>query len=173
VEATPAGAVIVLPNNSNVVLTAEQAAGLSDKDVRVLPTTTVQEGLSAIVAYDAGATIDANAEAMRQAAENVASGEVTRASRDVELDGVAVRKGAWLGLAGGRAIASGDDLDHVVDAVVATLLDGERHVLTVLTGDDAPDAEALRARLAAAHPEVEIDVHDGGQPHYPLLLSAE
>ena len=173
IEATPATAVIVLPNNANVVLTAEQAAGLATKPVRVVPTTTVQAGLAAIVAYNPERAVKENEAEMLRAQERVASGEVTRASRDVELDGVDVRKGAWLGLADGRAVASGDDFDEVVDAVVAELLGGERELLTILTGDDAPDGEALRARLAAAHQGVEVEVHDGGQPHYPLLLAAE
>jgi dihydroxyacetone kinase-like predicted kinase len=139
----------------------------------VLPTTSVQAGLAAIVAYNPERAMGENETEMQRAQEHVASGEVTRASRDVELDGVPVRKGAWLGLADGRAVSSGDDFDLVVDAVVAALLDGERELLTILTGDDAPDAEELRARLAGAHPEVEVEVHEGGQPHYPLLLSAE
>jgi fatty acid kinase len=173
IEATPATAVIVLPNNTNVVLTAEQAAALSSKPVRVLSTTTVQAGLAAIVAYDPQRPVDENERLMLRAQEGVATGEVTRASRDVSLDGIDVRKGAWLGLADGRAVASGDDFDEVVDAVVATLLEGGRELLTILTGDDAPDAEALRVRLSDANPGIEVEVHDGGQPHYPLLLSAE
>jgi DAK2 domain fusion protein YloV len=173
VEATPAASVIVLPNNSNVVLTAEQAAALASKPVHVLPTTTVQAGLAALVAYDPERALDENVDEMWEAQESVATGEVTRASRDVELDGIEVRKASWLGLANGRAIASGDDLDGVVDAVVVALLAGERGLLTILTGDDAPDMDRLLARLAEAHPGIEIEVHQGDQPHYPLLLSAE
>ncbi len=173
IEATPATAVIVLPNNKNVVPSAEQAAGLASKPVRVVPTTSVQAGLAAIVAYDPERSVEENEEAMLRVGEGVATGEITRASRDVELDGVAVRKGSWLGLANGRAVGSGDDFDAVVDAVVETLLDGGREILTILTGSEAPDGDELRERLAAAHPGVEVEVHEGGQPHYPLLLGAE
>ena len=110
---------------------------------------------------------------MRDAIAGLATGEIARASRDATVDGVEVREGDWLGLVDGSAVASGDDIDEVVDAVVGALLDGGRGLLTVLTGDDAPDVDALRRRIATAHPSVEVDVHDGGQPHYPLLLSAE
>ena len=98
---------------------------------------------------------------------------MTTASRDVELDGVAVRKGSWLGLVDGVAVASGDDLEEVTEVVVERLLDGGREVLTILTGADDPALDELLARVRDRHPRVEIDVHPGGQPHYPLLLSAE
>jgi fatty acid kinase len=173
VEATPATEVIVLPNNSNVVLAAEQAAGLVDRPVRVVPSDSVPSGLAAIVRYLPSSSADENEQAMRDALESVVTGEVTVASRDVELDGVSVREGAWLGLADGSAVCSGDDFALVADAVVERLLDGGREVLTVLTGDGAPPLEAFLAAISERHPEVEVEVHAGGQPHYPLLLSAE
>lgn len=173
IEATPATEVIVLPNNKNVILSAEQAAGLVDKPVLVVPTRTVQAGLAAMVAYDPERSGAENARAMQEAQEAVATGEVTVASRDVELDGVAVRKGAWLGLAEGAAIASGDDFEQVADAVVERLLNGDRELLTILTGADEPALDGLLARIEQRHPRVEVEVHEGGQPHYPLLLSAE
>ena len=173
VEATPAAEVIVLPNNSNVLLTAEQAALLASKPVRVVPTTSVPAGLAAIVRFIPSASAQKNEEAMLDALASVATGEVTIASRDVELDGVHVRKGAWLGLADGVAVASGDDFEPVAEAVVERLLGGGRALLTILTGADDPPLDALLARLGAEHPSVGVEVHAGGQPHYPLLLSAE
>jgi hypothetical protein len=110
---------------------------------------------------------------MLDAIEQVATGEVTRASRDVELDGVDVRKGAWLGLADGAAVASSPDFEAVATAVAERLLDGGREVLTLLTGEDEPELDGLLRLLQERHPTVELDVHPGGQPHYPLLLSAE
>jgi DAK2 domain fusion protein YloV len=173
IDGTPASEVIVLPNNSNVVLTAEQAAGLAAKPVRVVPSRSVQAGLAAIVRYIATATAAENEAAMLEALDAVATGEVTLASRDVELDGVDVRKGAWLGLANESAVASGADFEQVADAVIERLLDGRRELLTVLTGADAPDVEPVLRRARERHPGVEVEVHAGGQPHYPLLLSAE
>jgi dihydroxyacetone kinase-like predicted kinase len=110
---------------------------------------------------------------MQKAQDAVVTGEVTIASRDVELDGIAVRKGAWLGLAEGAAVASGDDFGQVVDAVVDHLLDGNRGLLTLLTGEDGPVLDDTLAGIERRHPGLELHVHDGGQPHYPLLLSAE
>ena len=173
VNATPATEVIVLPNNTNVILSAEQAVGLVNKPMRVVPTRSVQAGLAAMITYDPERAAAENESAMVTAQEGVATGEVTIASRDVTLDGIDVRKGAWLGLADGAAVASGQSFDTVAGAVAERLLDGGREILTLLTGADEPALEALVGEIEARYPEVEIEIHVGGQPHYPLLLSAE
>ncbi len=173
IEACPSSDVIVLPNNGNVVLTAEQAAGLTEKRVRVLPVTSVPAGLAAIVRFLPTAEAEENEAAMRDALGDVATGEVTRASRTVDLDGVAVREGACLGLVEGRAVACEDDFDAVALAVCEKLLEDDRGLLTLLVGQDEPQLTALLATLGERHPLLEIEVHTGGQPHYPLLLSAE
>jgi len=173
IEAVPTAQVVVLPNNSNVLMSAEQAADHSSKTVRVVPTTSLQAGLAAIVAFDPSRDADANAAEMRQAVDAVATGAVTLASRDVDLNGVEVRKGKWLGLADGEPVAGGETFDEVARAVLNRLLAEPRGVLTLLTGEEPPSLEVLLAGLAEEHPELELDVHDGGQPHYPLLLSAE
>jgi DAK2 domain fusion protein YloV len=173
IDAVPATEVLVLPNNPNVILAAEQAAAHAGKPVRVIPSRSVPAGLAAIVRYLPSLGAAENEEAMLEALEQVATGEVTVASRDVQLDGVEVRKGAWLGLADGTAVASSGDFDEVASAVVDRLLADGREVLTLLTGADEPDLEGLLQRLEERHPGVELDVQPGGQPHYPLLLSAE
>ena len=173
VDATPATAVIVLPNNSNVILTAEHAVELVNKPLRVLPTRSVQAGLSAMISYDAARDVSENEAAMGEALDHVVTGEVTIASRDVTLDGIAVRKGAWLGLADGEAVASGDSFDGVAGAVAERLLADGRETLMLLTGADEPQLGELVSEIGARYPGVEIEVHEGGQPHYPLLLSAE
>jgi dihydroxyacetone kinase-like predicted kinase len=93
--------------------------------------------------------------------------------RDVELNGLAIRGGDWLGLAGGEPVAGGEDFADVAWDVVARLLAEPRAMLTLLTGEEAPPLDGLVERLATAHPELEVEVHEGGQPHYPLLLGAE
>jgi uncharacterized protein len=173
IDATPATDVIVLPNNDNVLLAAEQAVAHATKPARVVPSRSVQAGVAAIVRYLPSTGVEENERAMLEALGEVATGELTVASRDVELDGVSVRKGAWLGLAEGAAVASGDDFDGVAEAVVDRLLTDGRSLLTLLTGAQEPSVDSLVARIEAGHPGVEIDVHRGGQPHYPLLLSAE
>jgi DAK2 domain fusion protein YloV len=173
VRSTPATEVIVLPNNSNVLLAAEQAAQLADKPVRIVPSESVPSGLAAIVRYLPTSSPEDNERTMREALASVVTGEVAIASRDVVLDGVNVRKGAWLGLVDGAAVASSDDFDWVAAEVVERLLGDGREILTLLTGQNAPSLENLLAKIGELHPDAEVDVHAGGQPHYPLLLSAE
>ena len=173
VESVDAPEVLLLPNNSNVVLAAEQAAKLASRPVEVVPADSIQAGLAAMVVFDAERTASENADEMRELAEQVGTGEVTVASRDAELDGISIRKGEWIGLADGTAVAGGDDFDDVACAVAERLLIQPREVLTLLTGADEPELEGLLARLRETHPELEVEVQPGGQPHYPLLLAAE
>ena len=173
VERADAPSVFVLPNNSNVILAAEQAAELSEKDVRVIRTDSIPAGLAAIVAFDGSQDADANAAAMKEAIASVATGSVTIASKDARLNGVAIRKGNFLGLAGGEPVAQGAEFDAVAHAVFERLLAEPRGFVTLLTGADRPDVTKLVAALEREHPGLELEVHDGGQPHYPLLVSAE
>jgi dihydroxyacetone kinase-like predicted kinase len=173
IEATPATEVIVLPNNSNVVLTAKQAAELAERAARVVPSDSVQAGFAAIARYVPTNSPEQNEADMLDALASAATGEVTVASRDTELDGVTIRKGAYLGLVDGTAVASDDELDPVALEVVDRLLEGERSWLGVLVGAEAPSMDGLIERIQRAHPGVDIETHDGGQPHYPLLLVAE
>jgi uncharacterized protein len=173
IEEARAPEVVVLPNNRNVILSAEQAASLATKPVHVIHADSIPAGLAAMVAFDPSASGEENAALMREAVEAVATGEVTVASRDAELNGFRVQKGHYLGFAGGAAVAEGASFDEVASEVVERLLAEPRGVLTLLTGAEPPSLELLLARVAERHPEVELDVQEGGQPHYPLLLSAE
>src|SRR5438876_1007793 len=172
-ESARADHVIVLPNNPNVILAAEQAAELSDKDVRVIRTDSIPSGLAALVAFDPARDADENVAEMEEALATVATGAVTVASKDAQLNGLRIQKGNFLGLAGGVPIAQGESFDEVATAVVERLLAEPRGVMTFLTGEEEPDLAELVARVQAQHPDVELEVHSGGQPHYPLLLSAE
>jgi DAK2 domain fusion protein YloV len=173
VRGIAADEVLVLPNNSNVILAAEQAARLADRPVRVVHADSIPAGLAAMVAFDAERGAEENAAEMNEALAAVHTGEVTVASRDVEMNGLAIRKGAYLGLADGKPVAGGASFDEVADAVVERLLAEPREVLTVLTGEGAPELEPFLARVSERHPELAVDLREGGQPHYPLLLSAE
>jgi len=165
IDTARAPEVLLLPNNDNVILTAEQAAGLAGKAVQV--------GLAALVAYDGSRSAEENAEEMREAIDAVATGEVTIASRDAQLNGVAVREGNYLGLADGKAVAGGESFEEVARAVIEQLLEQPRGLLTLLTGDGDPPLGDLIKGVEERHPELELDIQAGGQPHYPLLLSAE
>jgi DAK2 domain fusion protein YloV len=173
IEATPADEVLVLPNNANVILAAEQAATLASKAVRIIPSRSVQAGLAAIGRYIPTNSPDENEQAMLEALADVATGEVTVASRDAELDGVKIGKGAYLGLVDDTAVVSGDDLAFVARAVLGRVLEGERGWLGILTGEGAPPVEELLAEVRRSHPDLDVEVHEGGQPHYPLLVVAE
>jgi fatty acid kinase len=173
IDATRADDVVVLPNNSNVILAAEQAAELATKPVEVVPTDSIPAGLAAMIAFSPDRPAAENAADMREILGGVTTGEVTIASRDVEMNGVPVRKGAWLGLADGKAVAGGSDFEEVASAVAERLLSEPRGVMTLLTGADEPELDGLLKRIGEQHPGLELDVHSGGQPHYPLLLSAE
>ena len=164
---------VVLPNSKNVVLAAEQAAETAQKDVRVVPTHTVQAGLGALVAFDAQAAVDENAAAMEEAAAAVRSGSVARASRTATIGPVEVEQGQFLGLVEGEPVTAGPSLEPVAREVVERLLAGATDVLTILLGEELEGAEELVEGIRTAHPAVEIEVHEGGQPHYPLLFAAE
>jgi DAK2 domain fusion protein YloV len=173
IERTHAPTVFVLPNNANVELTAAQAAGLSSRDVRVVASRSIPAGLAAAFAFDPARDADANTLAMQEALEAVATGAVTVASRDAHLNGLVIRKGDFLGLAGEDPVAEGGAFEDVARAVLERLLAEPRDVVTLLGGADAPDLSALVSSLEAQHPGVVFDPHDGGQPHYPLLIAAE
>ncbi len=163
----------MLPNNGNVIMAAENASEHTEKSSRVVPTRSIQAGLAALIAFDPALGGEENAAAMADAAAAVATGAVTTASRDVQVNGVAVHKGSWLGLQDGEPVAGGETFDEVARAVADRLLAEPRGILTLLTGEEPQPVEALVAGLASAHPDVELEVHEGGQPNYALLLSAE
>ena len=173
VEDLAADEAVILPNNSNVRLAAEHAAEQAGRATEVVPTDSIPAGLAALVAYDGARGASENAAEMAEAARAVATGEVTHASRDVALNGLAIRRGDWLGLVAGEPVAGGRDFEEVSFEVVARLLAEPRAVLTLLTGSEPPPLDGVLERLAAAHPTLAVEVHEGGQPHYPLLLGAE
>lgn len=175
VERSAASGVIILPNNGNVVMAAEQTAKMMEREVHVVPTSSIQAGLSAAVVFDPRKPAEANLEAMRRASQEVATAEVTHAVRDSMVDGVEVSAGHFIGLVGGRVIVSSANLDVVLEGLVALLLSEERELLTALIGEGehGPAVIAVLERVWAEHPEVELEIHEGGQPFYPVLLSAE
>ena len=173
VDAVPAAEVVLLPNNGNVIMAAEQAARLAARPVHVVPTRSLQAGLAALVAFNPEHSAEENAAEMREALAAVATGEITIASREATIDGVSARAGEFLGLLDERAVAAGPSVDEVARSGGEGLFSEPREVLTLLTGEGVPPLNGLLAELAEGHPEVEIEVHEGGQPHYPLLLSAE
>jgi fatty acid kinase len=173
IEALGASEAVVLPNNKNVILAAEQAISATAKPTRLVPTRSVQAGLGAMVAFDPHRPAEENGAEMAEAAAGVRSGAVTRASRDALVGDLAVEEGQFLGLFDGEPVAGGSLLQPVAREVLERLLETAPDVLTILTGEGAEGVDDLVAFLREAHPELEVEVHDGGQPHYPLLFGAE
>jgi DAK2 domain fusion protein YloV len=175
VESLPADKLIILPNNPNVIMAARQAAELSKKQVVVVPTRTVPQGIAALLALNYQADLADNERFMNAAADDVESGEITTATRSVELDGISVTEGDIIGLVNERLVASGPTVEHVLWPMLETMDLAGREILTVYFGDgvEPEAAELLSAQVAERFPDQELELIDGGQPHYHYILSVE
>ena len=175
---TGARAVIVLPNNGNVVMTAQQAAALAEREGRrliVVPTRTVVQGIAAQLAYSPEGPPEAAAATMMASAQGVRTVEITRATRTVTLENMAVREGDVLGLLDDRPVAAGGNLEEVARAALEQAGAAQAEVITVYHGQNTSHAQAARfvEQLRGCHPSAEIEVVDGGQPHYDYIISVE
>ncbi len=175
VQRCPADAVIVLPNNKNIVPVAEQVDSLCDQRVEVVPTDAVVEALTALVAYDPQAPLEANLAAMHEAADRVRTGAITRAVRDSVAECGPISMGDWIGITADGVVLVSGSADEAVIALLERLLDDDSELVTVLVGADARPADRARLEehLADAYPKVEVEVHDGDQPLYPFLVGVE
>jgi hypothetical protein len=175
IESAPSDAVIVLPNNRNIVPTARQAAGLSRKRVRVVPTTTIPQGIAAILALNPEKDPDANLADMESAMSSVRTGAVCEAVRATELDRVSVQQGQIIGLLEKEAVAAGDSPNEVVLSLLRAAEVAKGDLVTLYWGSELTEDEADEAGRAvkAAFPGAEVEVVPGGQPHYHYILSIE
>ena len=179
-EQVPAMDVYVLPNNKNIVMAAEQAARLARtsgvRRIHVVPTTTIPQGISAMMAYDESAEVKANVEAMQEAAKHVQSGSVTFAARDSDYDGHQIHEGELLALENGKVAFTGTDLGSVTAKIAKDLMREDSQFITLLYGADVSEEtageveEAVRALLPE---DVELTVAYGGQPVYYYIISVE
>jgi DAK2 domain fusion protein YloV len=175
VEAAPADAVIVLPNNKNIIAVAEQVQDLTDKTVRVVKTVGVAEGFAALMEYDPEASAEDNAAAMTSCADRVISGEVTRAVRDSEADVGAISEGDYLGISRDGIAVVASTLDDAVSGLVDKLATDDHEIITLIEGEGATAASTRRLTewINEHRPKATVEVHHGGQPLYPYLLSIE
>jgi uncharacterized protein len=167
--------VVILPNNTNIVLTARQVQELTPHTIEVVPTESVPQGIGALIAFNFDADLSTNVNAMLRAARAVRTVEVTRAVRDAEVDGLTVRSGDWLGIFDGHVVTVADTaeaagLEAIEHARLETL-----EVVTIYYGVDTtqPAARHLADQVRAARPGLEVDVVPGDQPHYPYVVSLE
>ncbi len=174
-EDLPTDKVIILPNNKNILLAAQQAAELTVKQVEVVPSLTIPQGVAAMLCLDPEGDFEAVVKAMKEALSEVRSGEITVATRSVEIDGVQVRAGQIIGLADGRLAVAGDDLESVLLQVLKALQAQDYELITIYYGEDltARQANALADRARKEFPQQEVEVVEGGQPHYRLIVSVE
>lgn len=178
IMATPAKTVFVLPNNKNIIMAAEQAIPLAkDRQVRVLQTKTIPQGISAMLVFDETQSADDNQMAMMDAAAHVETGSVTFAARDSELDGRPIKQGEIMGMCGSKIKFLGDDIVDIAFKTVDKLFKrGEHALVTLIYGADATEEQAqeLETRLSEKYgSDMEISIVDGGQPIYYFLLSVE
>jgi len=175
VETVPAEKVIILPNNENIILTARQVASLTSKEVEMVPTESIPQGVAALMAFDPDSDLRSNVDLMRREIEVVKTIEVTHASRSTKLNGLNIEKGQVIGLLDGKLVAAGDSLNGVVDEVLGSLDFDEAQLLTIYSGRDVAEAESkkLSQAIQRQHPSLEIEVVDGGQPHYDYIISLE
>ncbi|HKS69342.1 MAG TPA: hypothetical protein VJQ45_02910, partial [Ktedonobacterales bacterium] len=175
VEACPSQQVIVLPNNGNVVMSARQVQQLTAKQVHVVPTDTMPQGIAAMLAFNYEADFTTNCQAMDAAYAQVQTAEITLAVRSVQLDGISVTEGDVIGLVNGRLVTAGTDLEAVVRDTLARMQVEGYEIVTVYYGADVTraEAEAMAQRIKEQYPQQEIEIVEGGQPFYAYIISAE
>jgi DAK2 domain fusion protein YloV len=176
VNSIDADTIYVLPNNSNIILAAQQAIELVDnKTLIVIPSKSIPQGLAAILAFQEKADAKTNTEAMSESLRRVKSGQVTYAVRDTNMDGIDIKQGHFIGIQDGRIVSSQPSLLDACKKLLEEMIEESSEIVTILTGEDAVDAETeeLEAFIQAAYPEIEIELHPGGQPLYAYLFSVE
>ena len=176
VQATPAKNVFVLPNNKNIVMAAQQAAEIADRNVIVIPSRTVPQGISAMLAYDPDSDVESNTEAMNDALSSVATGQVTFAARDSDFDGHKIKEGELLAMKEGKMIYTGKDMDVICGRLAKALATKDTSMVTVYYGEDisAEQAEEIRKVIESKLPStIEVATVYGGQPVYYFIISAE
>ena len=175
IDLTPAEIVFVLPNNKNIIMAGQQAAALSDKQVVVLPTKTIPQGICAMLSFDHDLEPEENQQNMESAIAAVRSGSVTYAARDSEFDGRHIEEGDHMALSEGKLLSTGKDFFAVMDDLARELCRGECNFITIIYGEGADEEQARQVRdiFAACAGDAEINVLCGGQPVYSYLVSVE
>ncbi len=175
IENLPTDKIIILPNNKNIILAAQSAAELTVKKVVVVPSRTVPQGLTAMLSLNPDGDLQEVAAAMTEAMQEVETGEVTTATRSVEIDGVQVAEGQVIGLHNGKLVVAGDDLEETTLALLKHINAREYELITLFHGADLPKSAVNRIAdaIRAACPEHEVEVQEGGQPHYHFIISVE
>lgn len=175
IEKAYAKNVVVLPNNKNIVMAAEQAADVVDVNVAVVATKTIPQGISALLAFHPEEDLEANKNNMTEASSHVKTGQITYAVRDTQIDGIHIENGNFMGINDGKIVTSHKDRFEAVKELFKDLITEDDEILTILYGEDVDEAEVnqLVSFVEENYEEVEIEVHDGKQPIYSYIFSVE
>ena len=167
--------VIVLPNNKNIFMAADQASEVADVPVVVVPSKTVSQGMTAMLAFNGEQSLEENKTAMTEMLDSVVSGQITNAIRDTAIDGVEIHEGDYLGMVDGKIILSEADKYQATLDTLNKMISEDIEIITIIVGEEGTQAEAekLSEAIEASYPDLEVEIHEGKQPVYPYLLSAE
>ena len=175
VEELNARNIIILPNNKNILMAAQSAAEVIDQPAAVVETKTIPQGLTSLLAFDESKSIEENYERMSASLADVVSGSVTTAVRDTTIDGLEIHENDNLGMVDGKIVVSNPDMMETLEETFAHMLDEDSEIVTIYVGEDGSEelANELAQALAEKYEDVEVEIHQGGQPVYPYLFSVE
>ncbi len=168
--------IFILPNNKNIILAANQAASLiEEKNIFVIPTRTVPQGITALINFMPDSTADENAQRMTEELSNVKSGQVTYAVRDTLIDDKSIKQGDYMGIGDSSILSVGKDMETVTKEMIDQMVDEDSAIISIYYGEEVQDEEAqqLGKELGEQYPDCEIEVHYGGQPIYYYVVSVE
>lgn len=167
--------IFVLPNNKNIIMSANQAAEISDKDVRVIPTTSIPQGITCVTMFNSESEVDENEEALKETIDMVKTGSVTYAVRDTEMDGIEIKEGNMLGLIEGKIKKVGSSYINVAEEVLSEMIDDESELITILYGADVSEEEATEFanKIEEKYEDLDVQCYRGAQPLYYFLMSVE
>ncbi|HRM23162.1 MAG TPA: DAK2 domain-containing protein [Enterococcus aquimarinus] len=175
IDAVNADQVIVLPNNKNIFMAADQAAEVADIPVVVVPSKTISQGMTAMLAFNDQVGLAQNQAAMTEMLTSVVSGSLTHAIRDTAIDGITIKEGDFLGMIDGKIVVSKTDALEVAFETLKQMMDEETEIVTIIIGEEGTQeqAEQMETALLAMNEELEVEIHHGDQPVYPYLFAAE
>ena len=167
--------IFVLPNNKNIIMSANQAAEISDKDIRVIPTTTIPQGITCVTMFNPEEDVEANLEILNDAMTSVKTGSITYAVRDTEMDGIEIKEGNILGLVEGKIKKVGTSYCDVAEEVLEELVDEDSELITIFYGQDLTEeeAEAFAEKIEEKYEDLDVQCYRGAQPLYYFLMSVE
>lgn len=167
--------IIILPNNKNIIMAANQAASVVDQEVIVIPSKTVPQGMTSLLAFNPSASLAENEKAMNAALGNVKTGQITYAVRDTAIDGLEIKKDHFMGIFDGKIVVTDESRNKAAIALLEKMINEDDEIITILQGEDATnsDIEELQQYLEENYEDVEVEIHNGKQPLYPFVFAVE